>query len=412
MQALTSIWQNIQSGGWVTAERMRAYSVILIAVVTITAGIGFSRLDTWVDDSGKPIGTDFTNTYAAGYLANKGMAASAYNPLIQHSIEKAIFERSDIPLFTWNYPPFFFAIAAFVALMPYGWGLFCWVAASLSTYLLTMRAILPRPETLLLALAFPASFVNIGHGQNGFLTAALIGGALHFMPRRPWLAGLLIGLLVYKPHFGLMIPLCLLADRRWITFMAAACSVIVLSALSVAIMGVDIWKAFLQSTDVTQKLVFESGATGWEKFQSVFAAIRAWNGSLTLAYSVQGMLALVLATSLFWMWRGNAAYDLKASALATASLLATPYALDYDMVVLAVSIAFFVRHGLAHGFRDYEITVLAATWIAPLIARTAGGLTGIPIGLIAMILLFAVTAYRAACDTGALSPVRSKMAQA
>ena len=412
MSALTSIWQSVQTGSWVTAERVRAYSLILIALVTICAGIGFSRLDTWVDDSGKPIGTDFTNTYAAGVLAQGGLAARAYDPVVQHAVEKAMFDRSDIPLFTWNYPPFFFAIAALVAFLPYGWALLAWVAASLSTYLLTMRAILPRPETLLLALAFPASFVNIGHGQNGFLTAALIGGALHFMPSRPWLAGLLIGLLVYKPHFGLMIPLCLMADRRWITFIAAGCCVIVLSALSVAIMGADIWMAFLQSTDVTQKLVFESGTTGWEKFQSVFSAIRAWHGSLVLAYSAQAMLTLTLAISLSWLWTSKTAYELKASALATASLLATPYALDYDMVVLAVSIAFFVRHGLAYGFRDYEITVLAVTWIVPLIARTAGGVTLIPLGLIAMLMLFAITIRRALYDTGMLPISWRAVAQA
>ena len=412
MSNLTSIWQSVRTGSWVTADRMRAYSVMLIALVTICAGIGFARLDTWVDDSGKPIGTDFTNTYAAGVLAQQGLAASAYDPVVQHAVEKAIFDRSDIPLFTWNYPPFFFAIAALVAFLPYGWALLAWIAASLSTYLLTMRAILPRPETIIIAIAFPASFVNIGHGQNGFLTAALIGGALHLLPRRPWLAGLLIGLLVYKPHFGLMIPLCLMADRRWITFIAAGCSVVVLSALSVAVMGVDIWKAFLESTDVTQKLVFESGATGWEKFQSVFSAIRAWHGSLVLAYSVQAMLTLMLALSLSWLWNSDTAYDLKASALATASLLATPYALDYDMVVLAVSIAFFVRHGLAHGFRDYEITVLAAAWIVPLIARTAGGVTLIPLGLIAMLMLFAITMRRALYDTGALPTWRRAIAQA
>ena len=410
--ALTSIWQSVRTGCWVTADRIRAYSVILISLVTIFVGIGFTRLDSWVDDSGKPIGTDFTNTYAAGILAQEGLAASAYDPVVHHAVEKAMFDRSDIPLFTWNYPPFFFAIAALVAFLPYGWALMAWVAASLLTYLLTMRAILPRPETLLLALAFPASFVNIGHGQNGFLTAALIGGALHLLPRRPWLAGVLIGLLVYKPHFGLMIPLCLMADRRWITFISAGCCVIVLSALSVAVMGVDIWKAFLQSTDVTQKLVFESGATGWEKFQSIFSAIRAWHGSLLLAYSAQAILTLTLAISLSWLWTRNVAYELKASALATASLLATPYALDYDMVLLAVSIAFFVRHGLAHGFREYEITVLAATWIVPLIARTAGGVTLMPLGLIVMLMLFAITMRRALYDTGTAPIWRRVIAQA
>jgi hypothetical protein len=57
----------------------------------------------------------------------------------------------------------------------------------------------------LIAAAFPAVFVNIGHGQNGFLTAALLGSALLSLDRRPWLAGALIGLLAYKPQFGVLI---------------------------------------------------------------------------------------------------------------------------------------------------------------------------------------------------------------
>ena len=56
-------------------------------------------------------------------------------------------------------------------------------------------------------------FVNVGHGQNGFLTAALLGGALHWLDRRPWLAGVLIGCLAYKPQFGVLIPVALLAGR-------------------------------------------------------------------------------------------------------------------------------------------------------------------------------------------------------
>ena len=44
---------------------------------------------------------------------------------------------------------------------------------------------------LLLALAYPAVLINIGHGQNGFLTAALLGGALIILDRRPILAGIL-----------------------------------------------------------------------------------------------------------------------------------------------------------------------------------------------------------------------------
>ena len=80
-----------------------------------------------------------------------------------------------------------------VAAVPYAWGLAVWLVASFAAYLATLRAILPRPETLLVAAAFPAVFINVGHGQNGFLTAALLGGALHWLDRKPWLAGILIG---------------------------------------------------------------------------------------------------------------------------------------------------------------------------------------------------------------------------
>ena len=134
--------------------------------------------------------------------------------------------------------------------LPYGWGLSIWLAASLAAYLAALRAILPRPETPLIALAFPAVFVNIGHGQNGFLTAALLGGALHLLDRRPWLAGVLIGLLAYKPQFGVLIPVALLAAGRWRTIGAAVATVAALLAVSFVMLGGGVWHAFADFDDV------------------------------------------------------------------------------------------------------------------------------------------------------------------
>ena len=60
-----------------------------------------------------------------------------------------------------------------------------------------------------------------------------------------------------------------------------------------------------------------------------------WGAGVQLAYAIQFALALMLAASLAWLWQSDAAFELKAAGLATASLLATPYVLDYDLVVLA-----------------------------------------------------------------------------
>ena len=316
-----------------------------------------------------------------------------------------------MPFYGWHYPPFFLAVAFLVASLPYAFGLSLWLAASLAAYLAAVRAILPRPETLLIAAAFPAVFINIGHGQNGFLTAALLGGALHWLDRRPWLAGILIGLLAYKPQFGVMIPLALLASQRWSSIAAAIATVAALVAVSVAALGGGVWHAFADSMNFTQTIVLEQGGTGWEKIQSAFSAARNWGADVHTAYAIQIALGLSLAATLAWLWHSDAAFELKTAGLVIASLLATPYVLDYDLVVLAIAIAFLARHGLISGFRDYEISLLTAAWIVPLLSRGIAGATGIPLGLIAMLALYSFTLHRAAVDRERTTARTARIAQ-
>ena len=400
---MTHFWQGLRSGRWLTPARAHGYSLILLAICAIAVAGWIALSDNLIDRNGKPIGTDFSDVYAAGTLTWQGRPADAYVPALQHQAEQATFGGRDVPFYGWHYPPFFFAVAVLVAALPYGWGLAIWLMASFAAYLAAIRAILPRPETLLIGSAFPAVFVNIGHGQNGFLTAALLGGALHWLDRRPWLAGVLIGCLAYKPQFGVLIPVALMAGGRWRTIGAAAATVAALFALSFATLGGGVWHAFADSMNFTQTVVLEQGGTGWEKIQSVFSAVRMWGGGVQLAYTIQIALALMLAASLAWLWRSDAAFELKAAGLATASLLATPYVLDYDLVVLALAIAFLARHGLRRGFRPFEISLLAAAWIAPLVSRGLAAVTGIPLGLLVLSTLYVFTLRRAMLD-GARHP--------
>jgi hypothetical protein len=409
---MTHIWQSVRSGDWLTTERALGYSLILLAIAVIAMAGWIAVSDGLIDRNGKPIGTDFSNVYAAGELTWQGKPADAYNPALQHAAEKATFGGREVPFFGWHYPPFFFAIAFLVAALPYAWGLALWLAASLAAYLATIRVVLPRNETLLIAAAFPAVFVNAGHGQNGFLTAALLGGALQMLDRRPWLAGVLIGLLAYKPQFGVLIPILLFASQRWSTIAAAMVTIAALVAISFAALGVGVWHAFVDSMNFTQTIVLEQGGTGWEKIQSIFSAARNWGADIKTAYAIQTALAAMLVATLAWLWHSDAAFELKASALATASLLATPYVLDYDLVVLAVAIAFLARHGFARGFRDYEISLLASAWIVPLLSRGVAGATGIPLGLIVMLALYGFTLKRALLDRESVKVSVPRIAQA
>lgn len=406
-----TFWSAFRTGGWLTAARARGYSLILLVICALAFAGWVAVSDGLIDRNGKPLGTDFSNVYAAGSLTWQGKPTQAYEPALQHAAEKAIFGGRDVPFYGWHYPPFFLAVAFLVAAVPYGWGLAIWLVASFTGYLAMLRAILPRPETLLIAAAFPAVFVNIGHGQNGFLTAALLGGALHFLDRRPWLAGLLIGVLAYKPQFGVLIPIALLAGQRWNTIGAAALTVGALVALSFAMLGGDVWHAFFDSMKFTQTILLEQGDIGWEKNQSIFSAARNFGANVPTAYAIQGALALFLAASLAWLWHCHAAFELKAAALALGSLLATPYMLDYDLVVLAVAIAFFARHGCQRGFREYEISLLAASWLVPLLSRSIAGATGIPLGLVVLLTFYGLVLRRAVLDH-AIANEKRQLAQA
>jgi alpha-1,2-mannosyltransferase len=398
----------LRSGAWLTRGRMR---LIAVAVLIASGAALFYLVVTangLNDSKGRPLGTDFSSFYAAGTYVLDGNPEAPFDLTRQHAREQQIF-GANTPFYSWFYPPFFLLVAGALALMPYATALAIWQAVTLGLYLLTVRTILsssPPPEGkagpasdplwILLALAFPAVMVNLGHGQNGFLTAALLGGALIQLGRRPIVAGVLFGLLAYKPQFGLMIPVALLAKGSWRTFAAAAATVALLSAATTAAFGAHVWVAFLDSTHFTRLIALEQGDVGWHKIQSVFAWARMWGATIPTAYTLQGAMDLLLGAALIWLWRSATPYPLKASALCLAAMLATPFALDYDMMALAPAIAFIVADGFARGFGPWEKTALAVLWLTPLVARNIAFVTLIPLGVPAMLAIFILLLRRSA----------------
>ena len=144
----------------------------------------------WIyDPNGLGIPTDFVNVWAAGQLALQGHPAQAWDWDIQRQIELALLEQ-DLPgYFAWHYPPPFLFVASLLARLPYAARVHGLGFVSLVPYLVVMRAIVGRQFGWMLALAIPMVLNNALVGQNGFLTAALIGGTLYLMPVRPILAG-------------------------------------------------------------------------------------------------------------------------------------------------------------------------------------------------------------------------------
>src|SRR5580693_2415632 len=105
---MTDIWQALQSGRWLTASRIRGYSLIVLALGVMAIVVLVTLADRLIDRNGKPIGTDFSNVYAAGRLTWQGQPQNAYDPVLQYQAEQTVFDGRSVLFYGWHYPPFFF----------------------------------------------------------------------------------------------------------------------------------------------------------------------------------------------------------------------------------------------------------------------------------------------------------------
>jgi hypothetical protein len=393
--------RTVRRADWLDGRRVVGYSLVVLAVAVAAAAVWYGLSEGLVDPAGHPVGTDFASFYTAGRLALEGDPAAAYDWAAHHAAQRALF-GAEAPYYSWFYPPPFLFLTAALAGLPYPAALALWLGLTFAPFLYVVWRILPRPETLLVAAAFPAVLINMGHGQNGFLTAALLGGALLALGPRPILAGLLIGALAYKPQFGLLLPLALAAGGHWRAFAAAAATVTALAGLSLAAHGPEAWAGFLENSALARTLFLEQGGTGWHKMQSVFAAVRLWGGPVGLAYAAQAATALAAAALVWRLWRRPAGAGaepeppspMACAGLVLAALLATPFVFDYDLALLALPIAWLTAEGLRNRFRDWEKIALLAAWTVPLASRGAVQLTAVPLGLAVLAMLTVFVAAR------------------
>ena len=383
----------MSTGSWLSRERALRIAAIAglvsIAILFFLFGASSGTLDTL----GRPLGTDFSQVWTAGRMALDGQAADVWNWDKHFAVQRAFHGPRLTEYYGWHYPPPFLLLAAALAALPYLPALALWQAATLIPFAALIRRMTGRAEAWLFVLAAPVSLICVMHGHNGFLTALLLGGGLLVLERRPFVAGLLLGCLVYKPQFALVLPLLLLVTGNWRAIAGAAISSLGLIALSYGIWGWPVWQAFIDSLPLTRRVVIEAGTTGWEKIMSPFSAIRSWGGGIGVAYSVQVAASVIAIGASLWVARAGRP-DLRNAAVTATVLIATPYVLDYDFVVLLAGLAFLWRDAVRHDWLPWEKTLLGLVWVAPLVARNLAALTLVPLGLATAIIILALAVRR------------------
>ncbi|KAB7742312.1 DUF2029 domain-containing protein [Parvibaculum sedimenti] len=374
-------------------ERMRVYPRLSLLIYLLAAIAVVASSTALIDVFGKPLGYDFITFWSASLLTLQGHAADAFD-------FQKIFaaQRIAVPagqsIFLWHYPPTFQLLAAPLALLPYLVSYLVFTFGTLALYVITCGRLLKLKEATILLVAFPGVFICAFHGQNSFLSAALFAGAVLAMERRPALAGVLLGLLAFKPQFGLLIPVALIASRQWRLFFITGATAAAFALVATLVFGVDLWLAFFKDAPVVRQIM-ESGFLPWGKMPSAFIFLRMLGVPAMLAYAAQILTAAGAAAAVAWVWYRQGPTRLAFAVLVSATLLLTPYIFDYEFAILAVPLAILASDMVDRGATRNEKIALVALYGVPAIAAPLAGATHLQIGFPLLLLALGFSVRRA-----------------
>lgn len=366
---MNAAWRERIDIAWRSAALTAAVLVFLGAVLHCYDI--FSRLGPdLIAPNGMPLGSDFISLWSGGWLAYQGNAPGAYDPATIGAAHKVgVPAITSLTLF--HYPPTYLLMMLPLGALPYIPALALFVGLSLVWFAFYLWNARPHWSTALLLLGYPAMWLNILGGQNGFLSGALIGLAL--MSASPFWQGMGWGLLTYKPQLGLPVPFALLLDRRMKAILWSGIIALGFALLSLLLLGKETWDAFLVDTELAWH-VLADGLIPLDRMASAFSAVRHAEGSMAAALVAQGVSAAIGILSTLAVWRSKAApLRLRQASLITAMVMATPHLFHYDLAILALPLLLLLREGEEKGWLACERLALFVTWLGPYLAIPTAG---------------------------------------
>ena len=342
-----------------TEQQLRFYGTGVVVGLIIAAVLCWARpLGHWLVVPGGKLGSiDFCWIWVSGKFAVSSHPAGIYDDSAFAAAQRLFYPKRCPFIAHFDYPPTSLMLTWALGFMPYLPAYAVWMTATFLLYESAVFSVIPRLAALIAAIASPAVLKNLQYGHNGFLTAGLIGMSLMLLERRPWASAVFLALLTYKPQFGVLFPLALLASRNWRAFAAATTATLALGVAAAMAFGFRTWPSFLFSLPGR-----DAGLSPDKEIQlwleSVYGLLHWAGAGARLAWTVHLSVALGAALAVCAVWAKPIPHSVKAATLCIASLLVSPYALPYDLCILSIAAAFLIKDGLARGFFPGERTIV------------------------------------------------------
>ncbi len=278
--------------------------------------------------------------------------------------------RGPLVLHPWVYPPPTLLIAAPLGRLPFALAYTLFVGGSLAVFVAGLwrwfAHAQARPLWILLVLLCPAVAFCLGAGQLSFLIAAVFLFAMPLLQTQNFGAGCLLGLLLVKPQFALMVPVALLAGRLWWAIAGAACSVVVLVLLSFTF-GLAPWRDWLHLMLSGDPALAAWMETGRHFGQSVDTYVRLLGGSALLALLFQIAAICVSAACVWVAFAGGRSLQQRAVVLLCAAVFAAPHAGNYDDVLLGTAAVITLAEATQRLLRPGEGLLAIGVWLGTIV---------------------------------------------
>jgi hypothetical protein len=296
----------------------------------------------WRSGEGTLLGRDYVNVFTAGHLMFQNGLSTIYDVDAYRRFQDVLFDHRVIE-HNYSYTPVSFFYVWLFALVPYGVSYGLWIVLTGAAFALAARPYL-RDAGLptFVAVITPAAAMNVWAGHYGFLFGALWLGAWSLLDSRPRLAGVLVGLMIVKPHLALLMPLVLAARGAWRTFLFAAITVVALIASSGLLFGWQLWLDYASNTLFLQAAMVDHTEGFFLRMMPTAYPVFRLSG---LVPAVAWMLQAVCAVGAIAALLRFMPSDARAAGLvtATATFLVLPYAFNYDMTIVGLAAAILLH---------------------------------------------------------------------
>ena len=347
----------------ITPARLRLYPPLVPILLMSLWGVSQFLGSGLTDSMGHVIGTDFLAFYTGGWFFIEHRMDDLYDLTEQLAFQRNVVGQADYTLLDpFINPPFMAPFLSLFTRFDYLPGLFLWwtfsiilLIASISLLKMECRSLSVHSHRRLfyLLILFPPTLTCFMYGQNSAISLFLyVCFFLGLRRRRDFLAGLALGLLLYKPQLALAIGLVVLIKARWRVIAGAGCGALVWLTAGFATDPGSLAEYLEIAPGLTQMIRLNPtefsglnyktwGIHSFFGFSSLLLDNLSTIAADILFVILDGAAALFLVRG----WRGTAwapgsfEWDMKMAAAFALGLLISPHLFLYDLLLLALPIA-------------------------------------------------------------------------